>query len=150
MYQLRYEELPSQFGASVRGINLGKPLTPDLIQEINAAINQYSFVCFPDQAMDDDRQLALTRQFGNPEPSHTSVSQVEYFGTIGNVQKDGMVLGSSHKKTIFLTGNNMWHSDASFKPVPAFLSIMCAYETPAEGRNNDVRLPAGRLLSPLT
>ena len=57
----------------------------------------------------------------------------EYFGTIGNVQKDGTVLGSSHKKTIFLTGNNMWHSDASFKPVPAFLSIMCAYETPAEG-----------------
>jgi alpha-ketoglutarate-dependent 2,4-dichlorophenoxyacetate dioxygenase len=49
------------------------------------------------------------------------------------VQKDGTVLGSSHKKTIFLTGNNMWHSDASFKPVPAFLSIMCAYETPAEG-----------------
>jgi alpha-ketoglutarate-dependent taurine dioxygenase len=43
------------------------------------------------------------------------------------------VLGSSHKKTIFLTGNNIWHSDTSFKPVPAFLSIMCAYETPAEG-----------------
>jgi alpha-ketoglutarate-dependent 2,4-dichlorophenoxyacetate dioxygenase len=133
MYQLRYEELHPQFGASVRGTNLGKPLTPDLIQEINAAINQYSFVCFPDQSMDDDRQLALTRQFGNPEPSHTSVGQIEYFGTIGNVQKDGTVLGSSHKKTIFLTGNNMWHSDASFKPVPAFLSIMCAYETPVEG-----------------
>ena len=83
--------------------------------------------------MDDDRQLALTRQLGNAEPSHTSVGQIEYFGTIGNVQKDGTVLGNSHKKTIFLTGNNMWHSDASFKPVPAFLSIMCAYETPAEG-----------------
>ena len=27
----------------------------------------------------------------------------------------------------------MWHSDASFKPLPAFLSIICAYETPAEG-----------------
>ena len=45
----------------------------------------------------------------------------------------GIDRGNSHKKTIFLTGNNMWHSDASFKPVPAFLSIMCAYETPAEG-----------------
>ena len=49
------------------------------------------------------------------------------------VDQDGTVLGNSHKKTIFLTGNNMWHSDASFKPVPAFLSVMCAYETPSEG-----------------
>ena len=124
MSQLRYEKLHPEFGASLRGIDLGKPLAPDAIQEINVAIDRYSFVCFPDQSMDDGRQLALTRQFGNPEPSHTSVGQIEYFGTIGNVQKDGTVLGSSHKKTIFLTGNNMWHSDASFKPVPAFLSIM--------------------------
>ena len=71
--------------------------------------------------------------WASPSRATPAVGKIEYFGTIGNVQKDGTVLGSSHKKTIFLTGNNMWHSDASFKPVPAFLSIMCAYETPAEG-----------------
>lgn len=133
MHQLRYEALHPQLGVRIRGVDLGAALPPDLVQEIGAAIDRYSFVCFPDQAMDDDRQLALTRQFGNPEPSHTSVGKIEYFGTIGNVQKDGTVLGNSDKKTVFLTGNNMWHSDASFKSVPAFLSIMCAYETPAEG-----------------
>ena len=133
MSQLSYEPLQSEFGVRIRGVDVGAPLAPDLVAEINAAVDRYSFVCFPDQTMDDDRQLALTRQLGRPEPSHTSVGKVEYFGTIGNVQPDGTALGSSHKKTIFLTGNNMWHSDASFKPVPAFLSIMCAYETPAEG-----------------
>lgn len=133
MNQLRYDELHPEFGARIQGVELDKPLSAALIQEINAAIDRYSFVCFPGQSMDDDRQLALTRQLGNPEPSHTSVGTTEYFGTIGNVQKDGTVIGASHKKTVFLTGNNMWHSDASFKPVPAFLSIMCAYETPAEG-----------------
>ena len=133
MPPLRYEALHPEFGVSVRGVDLGTPLTSDLVEEIKAAIDRHSFVHFPDQSMDDDRQLALTRRFGKPEPSHTSLGAIEYFGTIGNVQKDGTVLGSSHKKTIFLTGNNMWHSDASFKPVPAFLSIMCAYETPAEG-----------------
>jgi alpha-ketoglutarate-dependent 2,4-dichlorophenoxyacetate dioxygenase len=133
MYRLQYEKLHPQFGISVRGVDLGEPLTPALVQEIEAAIDRYSFVLFPDQSMDDDRQLALTRQLGRPEPSHTSLGKVEYFGTIGNVQKDATVLGSSDKKTIFLTGNNMWHSDASFKPVPAYLSIMCAYETPSEG-----------------
>ncbi len=150
MSQLRYEELHPQFGVRLYGVDVSKPLTSDLIQDINAAIDRYSFVCFPDQSMDDDRQLALTRQLGKPEPSHTSVGAIEYFGTIGNVQKDGSVLGSSHRKTIFLTGNNMWHSDASFKLVPAFLSIMCAYETPTEGRHNNVRLLARRLRSPST
>ncbi|MEI9900205.1 MAG: TauD/TfdA family dioxygenase [Hyphomicrobium sp.] len=98
MDQLRYEELHPQFGVSLRGVDLGKPLTPGLIQEINAAIDRYSFVCFPDQSMDDDRQLALTRQLGRPEPSHTSVGQLEYFGTIGNVQKDGTVLAARTRK----------------------------------------------------
>ena len=133
MSEPTFEELHPEFGVSIRGVELDEPLAPDLIGKINAAIDRYSFVRFPDQSMDDERQLALTRQLGNPEPSHTSVGKTEYFGTIGNVQSDGTALGASHKKTIFLTGNNMWHSDASFKPVPAFLSIMCAYETPAEG-----------------
>ena len=124
MTQLQYEKLHPEFAVSLRGVDLAKPLTPELLAEVKAAVDRYSFVCFPGQAMDDDSHLALTKQLGNPEPSHTSVGKLEYFGTIGNVQKDGSVLGNSHKKTIFLTGNNMWHSDASFKPVPAFLSIM--------------------------
>ncbi|WP_422002025.1 TauD/TfdA dioxygenase family protein [Reyranella sp.] len=133
MNALYYEPLHPEFGVRLRGADLAGPLPPELVEEIRAAIDRYSFVCFPDQSMDDDRQLALTRRLGNPEPSHTSLGKVEYFGTIGNVQQDGSVLGNTHRKTIFLTGNNMWHSDASFKPVPAYLSIMCAYETPSEG-----------------
>ena len=88
MSQLRYEKLHPEFGASLRGIDLGKRLAPDVIQEINTAIDRYSFVCFPDQSMDDDRQLALTRQSGNPAPSHTSLGKTVYFRTIGNVQKE--------------------------------------------------------------
>ncbi len=133
MFDLQYEELHPEFGCRIDDVDLGGPLDTRTVDDINAAIDAFSFVCFCDQSMDDDAHLALTHRFGNPEPSHTSVGWVNYFGTIGNVQSDGTVLGSTDKKTIFLTGNNMWHSDASFKPVPAFLSIMCAYETPAEG-----------------
>jgi alpha-ketoglutarate-dependent 2,4-dichlorophenoxyacetate dioxygenase len=98
-------------------------------------VDTYSFLLFEDQSFDDASQLELTHTMGEPEPSHVARGEgkLEYFGTIGNVQPDGTVLGNSHKKTIFLTGNNMWHSDASFKERPAFLSIMCAYETPVEG-----------------
>lgn len=133
---LTFERLHPEFGARVTGIDLREPLSDAAREEILAAIDEHSFLCFPDQSFDDERQLALTRRLGEPEPSHVALGEegrIEYFGTIGNVQADGTALGNSHRKTIFLTGNNLWHTDASFKETPAFVSINCAYEVPAEG-----------------
>ena len=133
---LSFERLHPEFGARVTGIDLREPLSDAARDGILAAIDEYSFLCFPDQPFDDERQLAFTRRLGEPEPSHVALGEegrIEYFGTIGNVQRDGTVLGNSHRKTVFLTGNNMWHSDASFKETPAFVSIMCAYEVPTQG-----------------
>ncbi|MGE0766418.1 MAG: TauD/TfdA dioxygenase family protein [Hyphomicrobiaceae bacterium] len=122
-------------GARITGLDLRTALDEATVAAIREAVDRYAFLVFPAQAFDDAAQLALTRRFGAPEPSHVAKGEgrLEYFGTIGNVQPDGTTIGNTHKKTVFLTGNNMWHSDASFKETPAFLSIMCAYETPAEG-----------------
>jgi alpha-ketoglutarate-dependent 2,4-dichlorophenoxyacetate dioxygenase len=135
MTDLKIEALHAEIGARVSGLDLRHDLDDATVASIKVAIDDYAFLVFPDQSFDDDAQLALTRRFGEPEPSHVAKGEgrLEYFGTIGNVQADGSVVGNSHRKTVFLTGNNMWHSDASFKETPAFLSIMCAYETPKEG-----------------
>ena len=134
---MQIETLHPEFGAKITGIDMTRPLDPATHAALCETIDRYSFVWLPDQpGMDDDRQLALTKSFGEPEFSHVAYGEtgkIEYFGTIGNVQADGRALGNDHRKTIFLTGNNMWHSDSSFREVPAFLSIMCAYETPDEG-----------------
>ena len=136
MPTLTIEKLHPEFGARITGLDLREPLDDETVEEIRVAIDEYSFVHFPGQPFDDERQLAFTRRLGEPEPNHVTLGQegrVEYFGTIGNVQADGSKLGNDHKKTIFLTGNNMWHSDSSFREVPSFVSIMCAYEVPDEG-----------------
>ena len=136
MAVLRIEPLHEDFGARVQGIDLRQPLAPEAVREIQAAIDQHSFLYFPDQQMDDERHLAFTRSLGELEESHVALGQtgqINYLGTIGNVQPDGSRLGSGHKKTIFLTGNNMWHTDSSFREVPSRLSIMCAYEVPEAG-----------------
>jgi alpha-ketoglutarate-dependent 2,4-dichlorophenoxyacetate dioxygenase len=129
------EPLHSDFGARVSGVDFSAGVDPGTAAQIHALIDEYSFVLFPGQARNDEWQFAFTRALGNPEPSHVAKGEgkLEYFGTIGNVQQDGSALGNDHRKTRFLTGNNLWHTDASFKPVPAMLSIMCAYETPSEG-----------------
>jgi len=120
----------------VTGIDLRPPLSEELAAEIRDAIDEYSLLCFPNQSFDDVRQLAFTRAFGEPEPNHVRLGQdgeIHYFGTIGNVEPDGRARGNSHKKTVFQTGNNMWHTDSSFRETPSFISIMCAHEVPKVG-----------------
>ena len=133
---LNIEKLHSDFGARVTGLNLNTDLGPAVLDEIKTAIDDYSFLCFPGQEFNDDRQVEFTRQFGEPEPDHVALGQegrVQYLGTIGNIDKDGNQRGNADRKTVFATGNNMWHSDSSFREVPTFISLMAAYEVPAEG-----------------
>ena len=124
--------LHPEFGARLDS----RPISGLDMDEVRAAIDRYSFVHVPDAAEGDEAHLAFTRKLGEPEPNHVVLGRegrIEYFGTIGNVQPDGSVAGNAHKRTIFQTGNNMWHSDSSFRAVPSFVSIMCAYDVPDEG-----------------
>ena len=54
---LRFEPLHPEFGARVTGIDLRAALSDAARDEILAAIDEYSFLCFPDQPFDDERQL---------------------------------------------------------------------------------------------
>ncbi|NNF80777.1 MAG: TauD/TfdA family dioxygenase, partial [Rhizobiales bacterium] len=132
---LNIEKLHPDFGARITGLNLNTDLSPQVLAEIKTAIDDYSFLCFPNQDFDDERQVAFTRLFGEPEPDHVALGQegrVQYLGTIGNIDDDGNQRGNADRKTVFSTGNNMWHSDSSFREVPTFISLMAAYEVPAE------------------
>ncbi len=136
MAHFNIEPLHAEFGARMTGVDLRPPLADEVVEEIRQAIDEYSFLWFPEQPFDDDLQLAFTRALGEPEENHVSLGRegrIEYFGTIGNVRGDGTARGNADKHTKFLTGNYMWHSDSSFRETPSFVSIMCAYETPSEG-----------------
>lgn len=134
-----------EFGARITGVDLTRPLVPAVVEEIRDAIDRYSFLHFPEQHLQDDQQLALTRALGEPEANHVTLGntgKVEHFHTIGNVMDDGTKLGNAHQRTVFQSGNNLWHSDSSFRSVPTFVSIMSAHEVPAEG--GDTEFVSGR------
>ena len=136
MAALTIDPLHDEFGATITGIGLDATLSDAQISQLRSAIDKYSFLVFPEQSLDDDKHLAFTRQLGEPEANHVALGRdgvVNYFGTVGNVQPDGTVQGSDHKHTKFLTGNNMWHTDSSFRKVPSMVSIMYVYEVPEEG-----------------
>ena len=132
---MQQRPLHAEFGVCVTGIDLNE-LTRSNMAVVRDALDSRSVVHFRDQSLDDDAQLALTQALGTPEPNHVILGQegrIEYFGYIGNVLDDGRQLGNDHKRTVFQTGNNMWHSDSSFREVPSLCSMNFAIEVPEVG-----------------
>lgn len=153
MALLRIEPLHELFGARVTGVDLTKALSDEQVGEILAAIDEYSLLCFPQQDMSDEAQLAFTRRLGDPEPNHVTfgtTGEIDYFATIGNVVDAESKKGNADPHTRYQTGNNLWHSDSSFRLVPTRFSINHAYEVPGEGGETEfvsqrvayARLPA--------
>ena len=136
----RRKQLHKDFGLMVTGLSLKDDLSNNEVLQIKEWIDNYSLVVFPSQNLNDQSHLEFTKKLGEPEPNHVSLGRdgvVNYFGTIGNVQPDGSVAGNNDKQTRFLTGNNMWHSDSSFRKVPSFVSIMSVYEVPEHGGDTE-------------
>jgi alpha-ketoglutarate-dependent 2,4-dichlorophenoxyacetate dioxygenase len=134
--QLHFEPLHDIFGARVTGIDLSVALDDDEVAAIHDAMDEYSLLCFPEQDMTDEAQLALTRRLGEPEPNHVTfgaTGKIDYFATIGNVIDAERKKGKDDPHTRYQTGNNLWHSDSSFRLVPTRYSINHSYEAPGEG-----------------
>ncbi len=136
MSLIEFNPLHDEFGARVTGVDLSAALADEDVAAIRDAMDQYSVLCFPDQRMTDEAQLAFTQSLGEPEPNHVifgATGEVNYFGTIGNVIDAENKKGNSDPHTRYQSGNNLWHSDSSFRLVPAKFSINHAYEVPGEG-----------------
>ena len=133
---LTIEPIHPDFGAKVTGIDLGADLDDEATAALVEAIDTYSLLHFPDQDMSDEAQLALTELLGEPEANHVvygKTGDVVYFGTIGNVIDAETKRDESDSLTRNQKGNNLWHSDSSFRLVPSYVSILHAYEVPGEG-----------------
>ena len=58
---------------------------------------------------------------------------------ISNLDKNNQVLARDDRRRLFGLGNRLWHSDSSFKPVPAKYSLLSARAHPADRRQHRVR-----------
>jgi alpha-ketoglutarate-dependent 2,4-dichlorophenoxyacetate dioxygenase len=133
---MRIEPLHDDFGARVGGVDLTGALPPDQVEALHAAIDEHSVLLFPDQVMCDEAHLSLTEALGEPEESHVAfgrTGEIVHIGTIGNVIDATTKRDDADPHTHSQKGNNLWHSDSSFRRVPSYVSILHAYEVPAEG-----------------
>jgi alpha-ketoglutarate-dependent 2,4-dichlorophenoxyacetate dioxygenase len=134
--EFNIEPLHADFGARLSGLDLSVDLSELLLREIHDAIDTYSFLCFSDQTISDDIQLALTWRLGEAEAEHVTLGitgRTTYFGSVGNIDDEGTQQGNQHRDTRYQSGNHLWHSDSSFRYRPSYVSIMYPYAVPGEG-----------------
>ena len=130
---MNIEPIHPEFGARISGVDLSRPLDETSFAQIDDAINRYSLLLFEDQHMNDEAHLEFTRRFGQLEEEHVSYysrGEVTYIGRVGNIDDDGNKVSARQIKAS--TGNEMWHSDSSFREIPAMYSMLCAYEVTDE------------------
>jgi alpha-ketoglutarate-dependent 2,4-dichlorophenoxyacetate dioxygenase len=135
----RFTPLHPVIGARADGFDLRRPLSPAEVDAVRGAMDRYAVLVFPGQEFDDEGQCAFGRQFGEMEDVPTLVDQARRrlanarVNDISNLGADGQILAADDRRRMFNLGNLLWHSDSSFKPVPAHYSMLHARVIPPEG-----------------
>src|SRR4029453_8453902 len=131
---LTFRKLHPLFGVEIGGVDLTRPVDAVVFGEIRAAFEEHSVVLLRDQSIDDAQQIAFSRLFG---PLETTVSANPAGGTPfarqSNLDIDtGGVIPPGDRRMIYQKANYFWHTDSSFKTVPALCSLLSARICPPE------------------
>jgi alpha-ketoglutarate-dependent 2,4-dichlorophenoxyacetate dioxygenase len=137
-------QLHPHFFGEVSGVDLRKPLTPQEVRDIEAGMDKYAVLLFRNQDITDEQQLAFALNFGERENARggTVTRKEDYRLTSGlndvsNLGKDGKPLPRDHRTHLFNLGNCLWHSDSSFRPIPAKFSLLSARVVNPKGGNTE-------------
>jgi alpha-ketoglutarate-dependent taurine dioxygenase len=134
MSSLRIHPADATLGARVEGVDL-RCVSDGTFGEIEAAWLAHAVLLFPDQDLSNAEQIAFSRRFGALERLQTKhgVGDDPRILTFTNLRPDGSLDMPGDTHELFHRGNQYWHSDSSFKRLPAKASLLAAREIPSEG-----------------
>ena len=123
------------FAAELRGVTLADIAADDAAYAAaRAAFEQHSVLVFRGQQVTDEGQLAFSRRFGPPEVTKVgSLGTGSHFVILSTIGPDGKVVPPDHRYALRNKANQLWHTDSSFKRVPALTSVLSARIIPARG-----------------
>ena len=132
------------FMGEVSDIDIARPLSPDQVKAIEAGMDRYAVLVFRDQKITDEQQMAFSLNFGalenarggnitKPEDRRLAVGMND----VSNLGRDGRPLDRESRVHLFNLGNLLWHSDSSFRAVPAKYSLLSARVVHLTGGNTE-------------
>jgi alpha-ketoglutarate-dependent 2,4-dichlorophenoxyacetate dioxygenase len=131
------------FAGQVEGIDLCRALDRDEIAAVEAGMDRFAVLVFRNQHLDDDTQLLFSRGFGTLERDTGDLRQgvnrrlpMELVD-ISNLDPNNRMFARDDRRRLFTLGNQLWHSDSSFKPVPSKYSLLSARVITSKGGNTE-------------
>jgi alpha-ketoglutarate-dependent 2,4-dichlorophenoxyacetate dioxygenase len=119
------------FAGEVSSVDITQPLSRDEVAAIEAGMDRHAVLVFHDQHLTDDAQRAFTRNFGTLEASpggnitklHERRLPLD-MQDASNLDSDEKPLARDDRRRMFNLGNRLWHSDSSYRAVPAKYSLL--------------------------
>ena len=138
------EQFPD-FVGFISDIDLKNSLSDLLIKEIDDAINKYAVLVFKDQNINNEDQVRFTQYFGKIEASGKTSNITKAsdrrlpteLADVSNLDKDNNPFTINDPRRIFNLGNRLWHTDSSFKSIPAKYSLLSGRNISKEGGNTE-------------
>ena len=141
------------FVGEVAGVVCRRPLNAEDVAAIEAGMDEYGVLVFRDQNITDDEQITFTRHFGELETyrtaGHIRKREDQRLGPgiadFSNLDKHGNIMSDRDRVWFFKLGDRLWHSDSSFRPIPAKLFAALGPGSSLLGREHRIRRDARRL-----
>ena len=131
--------MTANFAAEIGDVDLTRPLPDADFAAIADAFWKYSVLIFPNQDISQQQQLAFAERFGPIEKERTldpkaTPSRFDgAFSDISNLTADGKIWAADSRQRMYKAGNKLWHTDSSFKRLPALTSLLHARTTAPVG-----------------
>ncbi|PVM82263.1 TauD/TfdA dioxygenase family protein [Caulobacter endophyticus] len=118
-------------GAEISGLDLTRPLEPEIVAAIRAALLRHKVVFFRDQDISHEDHVRFGRYFGDLE-GHPVTAHVPGFPEILHIEAaDGMKLREAIVPIV--RAANKWHTDVTFRPAPSMGGVLRARTLPPSG-----------------
>ena len=141
---ISFAALTEHIGAVVSGVDICAPLSSMDAGAIHAGMDKFAVLVFRDMPLTAQQQLDFTRALGNLEQSKgtslraaSDLRMPSVFADVSNLDKHDQPFTLNDRRRLFAIGNRLWHSDSSFKVVPAKYSLLHALKIPSSGGNTE-------------
>ena len=141
---LAIRQLTPVFAGEVSGVDITKPLTPEEVAVLEAGMDRYAVLVFHGQQLTDEQQMAFSLNFGrleNARGGNITLPQDrrlrEGMQDVSNLGRGGGILERDSRQRAFNLGNMLWHSDSSYRAIPAKYSILSARVVNPVGGNTE-------------
>lgn len=126
-----YSIMPG-FAAEIGDVDLSKPLDPADLAAIKQAFWDYGVLVFPDQMLTQQQHIDFAKNFGPLETTiallnkHRNLRLPPDLVDIANVNSRNEIWSEHSRTRMFSLGNRLFHTDSSFKYLPARASLLYA------------------------